>query len=281
MEKMQDPKMCWAFPLPGRGVVVAVYPSHALISLQWYGSYPGFKRVILLHCSIIFQVTARQRASDSSFIYPGQSKSSLNYAFAKGLVELGLYNWGFLYVIIFEIIFLWYYAEEDPTPKDIPCLKNWRRTFEICENSDTVKKTLKRQWKTVKTPWKPREKTVNTRKIRFVQKGWFCDFVPTISHICSRSMWLLLILWWGNCKLFNLWLSLLWSFRSFIQTAALNSSSRPGTVIRYSELCCALVLPNFFFGLARLLFEVRFCLPVEKMVARLPSWLPSLLKYWS
>ena len=34
MEKMQDPKMCWAFPLPGRGVVVAVYPSHALISLQ-------------------------------------------------------------------------------------------------------------------------------------------------------------------------------------------------------------------------------------------------------
>ena len=161
MEKMQDPKMCWAFPLPGRGVVVAVYPSHALISLQWYGSYPGFKRVILLHCSIIFQVAARQRASDSSFIYPGQSKSSLNYAFAKGLVELGLYNWGFLYVIIFEIIFLWYYAEEDPTPKDIPCLKNWRRTFEICENSDTVKKTLKRQWKTVKTPWKDSEHPQN------------------------------------------------------------------------------------------------------------------------
>jgi len=139
----------------------------------------------------------------------------------------------------------------------------------------------KKLWKGNEKPWKPREKTVNTRKIRFVQKGWFCDFVPTISHICSRSMWLLLILWWGNCKLFNLWLSLLWSFRSFIQTAALNSSSRLGTVIRYSELCCALVLPNFFFGLARLLFEVRFCLPVEKMVARLPSWLPSLLKYWS
>ena len=54
MEKMQDPKMCWAFLFPGHGVVVAVYPSHALISLQWYGSYPGFKRVILLHRSMIF-----------------------------------------------------------------------------------------------------------------------------------------------------------------------------------------------------------------------------------
>ena len=91
MEKMQDPKMCWAFLFPGHGVVVAVYPSHALISLQWYGSYPGFKRVILLHRSMIFPgIAARQRASDSSFIYPCRSKSSLNYAFAKGLVKLGL-----------------------------------------------------------------------------------------------------------------------------------------------------------------------------------------------
>ena len=26
MEKMQDPKMCWAFPLPGRGVVLQCIP---------------------------------------------------------------------------------------------------------------------------------------------------------------------------------------------------------------------------------------------------------------
>ena len=41
------------------------------------------------------------------------------------------------------------------------------------------------------------------------------------------------------------------------------------------------MLSNLFFGLACLLFEVRSCLPMEKVVARLPSGLPSLLKYWS
>ena len=97
---------------------------------------------------------------------------------------------GFLYVTIFEVIFLWDLAEQGPTPKDIQCLKNWGRNFnEICENSDTVKKPWKGHEKPVKTLWK-------TRKIRFVQKmqkEWCCDFVTNFSHECSRSMWLLLI----------------------------------------------------------------------------------------
>ena len=70
-------------------------------------------------------------------------------------------------MIIFEVVFLWDLAEQGPTPKDIQCLKKLGRNFEIYENSDTVKKTVKRPWKAsenpVKRPWK-------NLKIRFVQK---------------------------------------------------------------------------------------------------------------
>ena len=131
---------------------------------------------------------------------------------SPGLVKLGLWDWGFLYVIMFEVVFLWDLAEQGPTPKDIQCLKNWGRNFEICENSDVDtwhrEKNVKKPWKASENPVKRLWKTHKIRIIRFVQemqKEWLCDFVTNFSHECSRSMWMLLILRCGNFVFFNVW----------------------------------------------------------------------------
>ena len=52
------------------------------------------------------------------------------------------------------VVFLWDLAEQGPTPKDIPWLKNRGRTFEICENSDAVRKGNE---KAVKKPVNPKK----------------------------------------------------------------------------------------------------------------------------
>ena len=95
---------------------------------------------------------------------------------------------------IFEVIFLWDLAEQGPTPKDIQCLKNWGRNFnEICENSDTVKKTVKRPWKASENPVKNLQNPVcakNAKRmaLRFCDQffSWVLPLYVAAADLCQR-----------------------------------------------------------------------------------------------
>ena len=107
--------------------------------------------------------------------------------------------YGFLYVIIIEVVFWWDLAKQGPTPKDTTCFKIKGAPSRFEKITIPRKKNVKRQ--TSENPVK------KPRKIRFVQKGkhvftcfsTFCDYETHFSRQCSRCMWLPLVL---RCGIF-------------------------------------------------------------------------------